>query len=103
MRRSGVGWNTVPKVTVRDFSGCRAGSPPSTVVNWQLHAELFGSNTGHLIRSRVPCEVTLVVCGAYRSVSDGARKPVPAEPRNRIHGAGCQRSETFGFTVLPTV
>ena len=71
---------------VVDFSGFRLGLPPVTVVNWKLQAGLLGSNFGHLIGSRVPFEVTLVACAAYRSVKEGARKPEPAEARsNHIH------------------
>jgi hypothetical protein len=72
-----------------------------TVVNWKLHAGLPALNVGHWIQSRVPLAVTLVAWEAYRSVNDGARKPLPAAARSKTHSSGCQRRETLGFAVLP--
>ena len=71
-----------------DFSGFRFGLPPVTVLNWKLQAWLLGSKVGHLIGSRVPFDVTLVACAAYKSVKEGARKPEPAEARNNHHWTG---------------
>ncbi len=58
------------------------------VVNWKLQFGLFALNVGHMIGSRVPLDVTLVACAAYRSVREGARKPDPAEARISNHCLG---------------
>src|SRR6202020_763768 len=100
MVRLFVGWNTVPKVMVSDFSGFRLGLPPVTVLNWKLQAGLVGSNVGSLMGSRVPFDVTLVACSAYRSVKEGAPKPEPTETRNNHQRAGWNLIQPLGFTVL---
>src|SRR6202020_2559672 len=102
MVRLFVGWNTVPKVMVSDFSGFRLGLPTVTVLNWKLQAGLLGSNVGHLMGSRVPFDVTLVACAAYRSVKEGARKPEPPEARKNHQSPGWNWIDPAGFTVLPT-
>src|SRR6185436_13235289 len=93
-----IGSHTRPSVPDCDFSGFRFGLPPVVVVNWKLQSDGAPvAITGQRIGSRVPLAVTLVACGVYRSVSDGARKPVPTEPRNSTDSIGCQRTEALGF------
>src|SRR5450830_1224079 len=98
-----TGSSTAPRVKDMDFSGCRFGFPPVMVGNWLLQS--VGRPvlvSGQRSTSRVPLAVTLDAWAAYKSVSDGARKPVPAEPRSSTDSAGCQRSEALGLTVSPT-
>src|SRR5689334_23064481 len=40
--------------------------------------------------------------GLWRSHSDGARKPLPAEPRSSSSRVGFQRSDTIGLVLEPT-
>src|SRR3569833_123057 len=91
-----------PRVNVDECSGERFGLPPVIVVNWKLQLGLLASMVGHLMGSREPLPVTARPCDAYRSVKEGARNPVPAEPRSRNQDSGCQRRDTLGFKVLPT-
>src|SRR5258706_309889 len=73
-----LGSNTMPSVPDRDLSGLRSGLPPVIVGNWLLQSAGAPVVTfGQRIGSRVPLAVTLVACAVYRSVSDGARKPLP--------------------------
>src|SRR5258708_511265 len=71
-----TGSSETPNVADLDFSGVSFGLPPVIVLNWKLQFGLAGSKVGHRIGSRVPLPVTLVAWAAYKSVSDGARKPV---------------------------
>ena len=48
----------------------------------------------------MPAVVPKIV-GRFRSDSDGARKPVPADARSSSDCVGCQRRPIFGFVVLP--
>jgi hypothetical protein len=98
-----TGSNSTPIVYDSDFSGARVGLPPVMVMNWKLQSPGAPVLTsGQRIGSRVPLAVTLVACEVYRSVSDGARKPVPTDERSRNVPVGCQRIDAFGLTVSPT-
>ena len=56
----------------------------------------------HELLDGEPLPVMPVACGVFRSVSEGARKPLPTAERNIRFAKGCQRSEAFGLTVWPT-
>src|SRR5438105_15927929 len=97
----GVGSNTAPIVQLVERSGLRAGLPPSLVVNCALQSRKLpvdGQRSGSV---QLP-PVAPKIAGWSSSISVGARKPVPHDPRTRTSLAGCQRSETLGLVVLPT-
>ena len=68
-----TGWITNPTLHCFDVSGWRAGLPPENPFTWAFGSPEYGS----LNCSEVPSAT-----GCHRSISVGARKPVPYEPRS---------------------
>src|SRR5581483_10817721 len=97
-----VGCSTKPTVALLDFSGVRLGLPPVSAMNCTAQLSdgetpAIGLPPGQRTGSFQLFAVFVNVWAECSSYSDGARKPVVADPRTSHVGLGWKRAEIFGF------
>src|SRR3954471_1819945 len=99
-----VGSRTKPALHCVEVSGFRFGDAMLRTLSWvstqraSPSAINCGGHPGSVSEfAELPKEG-----GLFRSQSDGARKPLPAEARSSTSRAGLYRARTCGLTFEPT-
>src|SRR4051794_22073209 len=101
---SRIGSNRKPTLHWGEVSGLRSGDAMLRGLSW-VSTQRASSSAMRLAGQ--PGAVTELAVlpndgGLCRSQSDGARKPLPAEPRSSSSLVGFQRSDTIGLVFEPT-